>query len=197
MMALADAAGNEKVEAALQSQKAVSAALEGVDAALAVPYRVLAEMAAVRDVMVAVLARCAELLRERIEKSVKVVEEKTIDPAIEARLAAERAKEEAEMDPATLARIREKRAAKEAKKNKKSAGKKEKKLNPGNGVQALLELPNLTECVLSPLAHTQGIQLRPDGGRHVPRARLSLRLSAVRRRAPQAQDPQGLSARCG
>ena len=86
---------------------------------------------------------------------------------------------------------------KEAKKNKKSAGKKEKKLNPGNGVQALLELPNLTECVLSPLAHTQGIQLRPDGGRHVPRARLSLRLSAVRRRAPQAQDPQGLSARCG
>ena len=40
------------------------------------------------------------------------------------------------MDPATLARIREKRAAKEAKKNKK-AGKKEKKLNVGNGVQAI------------------------------------------------------------
>ena len=78
MMALADAACNEKVEAALQSQKAVSAALAGVDAALAVPYRVLAEMAAVCDVMVAVLARCAELLRERIEKSVKVVEEKTL-----------------------------------------------------------------------------------------------------------------------
>lgn len=143
MMALADAACNEKVEAALQSQKAVSAALAGVDAALAVPYRVLAEMAAVCDVMVAVLARCAELLRERIEKSVKVVEEKTIDPVIEARLAAERAKEEAEMDPATLARIREKRAAKEAKKSKK-AGKKEKKLNPGNGVQALLDTPEVT-----------------------------------------------------
>lgn len=144
MMALADSSCGEKVEAALKNQQAVSAMLQGVDAALAVPYRVLAEMAAVRDVMVALLSRCAELLRERIEKSVKVVEEKTIDPAIEARLAAERAKEEAEMDPATLARIREKRAAKEAKKSKK-AGKKEKKLNPGNGVQALLDMPDLAQ----------------------------------------------------
>ena len=59
------------------------------------------------------------------------------------RIAAEKAKEEAEMDPATLARIREKRAAKEAKKSKK-AGKKEKKLNPGNGVQALLDTPEVT-----------------------------------------------------
>ena len=40
-------------------------------------------------------------------------------------------------DAATLARIREKRAAKEAKKNKKAAGKKDKKLNVGNGVQAI------------------------------------------------------------
>ena len=188
-MKLVDDSCSEAVDARMACFDALCAQLTGVDESLAVPYRVLSAMTTMKDVMVILLSRCTAL--------VKVVEEKTIDPAIEARLAAERAKEEAEMDPATLARIREKRAAKEAKKNKKSAGKKEKKLNPGNGVQALLELPNLTECVLSPLAHTQGIQLRPDGGRHVPRARLSLRLSAVRRRAPQAQDPQGLSARCG
>ena len=197
MMKLVDDSCSEAVDARMACFDALCAQLTGVDESLAVPYRVLSAMTTMKDVMVILLSRCTALLKERIEKSVKVVEEKTIDPAIEARLAAERAKEEAEMDPATLARIREKRAAKEAKKNKKSAGKKEKKLNPGNGVQALLELPNLTECVLSPLAHTQGIHLRPDGGRHVPRARLSLRLSAVRRRAPQAQDPQGLSARCG
>lgn len=197
MMKLADDSCSEAIDARVARFDALCAELAGADESLAVPYRVLSAMTTMKDVMVILLSRCTALLKERVEKSVKVVEEKTIDPAIEARLAAERAKEEAEMDSATLARIREKRAAKEAKKSKKSAGKKEKKMNPGNGIQALLEIPSLAEWALSLFAYLQGIRLRPDDWRHVPRAHRALRLPAVRRRAPQAQDPQGLSARCG
>ena len=105
----------------------------------------LAMVAALGDVSLQTQAETAvATLQKLAAEAAAASEAKTMNPEIEARLAAERAKEEAEMDPATLARIREKRAAKEAKKNKKAAGKKEKKLNPGNGVQALLDTPEVT-----------------------------------------------------
>ena len=96
-MKLVDDSCSEAVDARMACFDALCAQLTGVDESLAVPYRVLSAMTAMKDVMVILLSRCTALLKERIEKSVKVVEEKTIDPAIEARLAAERAKEEAEM----------------------------------------------------------------------------------------------------
>lgn len=110
--------------------------LEASEPSLAVPLKVLEQQHALQTVMAATLQYCVSKLQEMVTQAAAMAEEKTVNPEIEARLAAERAKEEAEMDPATLARIREKRAAKEAKKNKK-AGKKEKKLNVGNGVQAI------------------------------------------------------------
>ena len=109
--------------------------LEASEPSLAVPLKVLEQQHALQIIMAATLQYCVSKLQEMVAQAAAMAEEKTVNPEIEARLAAERAKEEAEMDPATLARIREKRAAKEAKKNKK-AGKKEK-LNVGNGVQAI------------------------------------------------------------
>ena len=102
------------------------------------PYFVLLQQQYSMDFCASLVQSLYVLLNDRIQKSLVVAEEKKIDPAIQARLDAERAKEEAEMDPVKLAKIREKRAAKEAKKNKKPANKT-KKLNIGNGLQLILE----------------------------------------------------------
>lgn len=134
--ATGDAQLIQHVEEIKKDLDATEKALESTESSLGVPLKVLEQQRALQTVMAASLQYCVTKLQEMVAQAAALAEEKTVNPEIEARLAAERAKEEAEMDPATLARIREKRAAKEAKKNKK-AGKKEKKLNVGNGVQAI------------------------------------------------------------
>lgn len=113
--------------------------LASIEATVAYPYYVLLQQQYCIEYCTILLQQLYSLLQTRVQQSLVVVEEKKIDPEIQARLDAERAKEEATMDAATLAKIREKRAAKEAKKNKK-AGNKTKKLNIGNGLQTLLDV---------------------------------------------------------
>lgn len=110
----------------------------GKNATLQYPYLVLLQQQYIMEFTSILIQQLYCLLQNRIQQSMTVVEEKKIDPEIQARLDAERAKEEAEMDPVKLAKIREKRAAKEAKKNKK-VGNKTKKLNIGNGLQLILD----------------------------------------------------------
>lgn len=140
LMALVRATGDSQlIQCVEEIQKDLDTTVKIVESAepsLGVPLIVLEQQHALQKVMAASLQFCVSKFQEMAAQAAAAAEEKTVNPEIEARLAAERAKEEAEMDPATLARIREKRAAKEAKKNKK-AGKKEKKLNVGNGVQAI------------------------------------------------------------
>lgn len=134
--AVKDDALLEKVEQEQTAMKELEGRLQTTSVSLATPLVVLAQQKTLQRMMAFILQFCVNYFVDLAAKQV-VAEEKTIDPEIEARLAAERAKEEAMYDAATLARIREKRAAKEAKKNKKAAGKKDKKLNVGNGVQAI------------------------------------------------------------
>ena len=128
-------AGNQYIERLQEMEKK----LTYIEATVAYPYYVLLQQQYCIEYCTILLQQLYLLLQTRIQQSLVVVEEKKIDPEIQARLDAERAKEEATMDAATLAKIREKRAAKEAKKNKK-AGNKTKKLNIGNGLQTLLDV---------------------------------------------------------
>ena len=128
-------AGNQYTERLQEMEKK----LASIEATVAYPYYVLLQQQYCIEYCTILLQQLYLLLQTRIQQSLVVVEEKKIDPEIQARLDAERAKEEATMDAATLAKIREKRAAKEAKKNKK-AGNKTKKLNIGNGLQTLLDV---------------------------------------------------------
>ena len=135
--ALGDETLRSQTQAAESALQSAESALASVPASLGLPLRVLEQQRAFQRVMAAALAASVDALAKLAAEAKAASEAKATNPEIEARLAAERAKEEATMDPATLARIREKRAAKEAKKSKKAAGKKEKKLNVGNGVQAV------------------------------------------------------------
>lgn len=128
-------AGNQYTERLQEMEKK----LASIEATVAYPYYVLLQQQYCIEYCTILLQQLYSLLQTRVQQSLVVVEEKKIDPEIQARLDAERAKEEATMDAATLAKIREKRAAKEAKKNKK-AGNKTKKLNIGNGLQTLLDV---------------------------------------------------------
>ena len=128
-------AGNQYTERLQEMEKK----LASIEATVAYPYYVWLQQQYCIEFCTILLQQLYLLLQTRIQQSLVVVEEKKIDPEIQARLDAERAKEEATMDAATLAKIREKRAAKEAKKNKK-AGNKTKKLNIGNGLQTLLDV---------------------------------------------------------
>lgn len=128
-------AGNQYTERLQEMEKK----LASIEATVAYPYYVLLQQQYCIEYCSILLQQLYSLLQTRVQQSLVVVEEKKIDPEIQARLDAERAKEEATMDAATLAKIREKRAAKEAKKNKK-AGNKTKKLNIGNGLQTLLDV---------------------------------------------------------
>ena len=128
-------AGNQYIERLQEMEKK----LTSIEATVAYPYYVLLQQQYCIEYCTILLQQLYSLLQTRVQQSLVVVEEKKIDPEIQARLDAERAKEEATMDAATLAKIREKRAAKEAKKNKK-AGNKTKKLNIGNGLQTLLDV---------------------------------------------------------
>ena len=128
-------AGNQYIERLQEMEKK----LASIEATVAYPYYVLLQQQYCIEYCTILLQQLYSLLQTRVQQSLVVVEEKKIDPEIQARLDAERAKEEATMDAATLAKIREKRAAKEAKKNKK-AGNKTKKLNIGNGLQTLLDV---------------------------------------------------------
>lgn len=112
--------------------------LKSVNESFGFPYFVLLQQQLVAEYLMTMLQSLYLLLQGRIQQSLTVVEEKKIDPEIQARLEAERAKEEEGLDAATIAKIREKRAAKEAKKNKKAGGKT-KKLNIGNGLQLILD----------------------------------------------------------
>ena len=136
VQAVNDASLLEQVTKEQQTVADLETLLQSTPVSLSTPLIVLALQQALLHIIAIVLQFCVKFFTDLAAKQV-VAEEKTIDPEIEARLAAERAKEEAMYDAATLARIREKRAAKEAKKNKKAAGKKDKKLNVGNGVQAI------------------------------------------------------------
>ena len=130
------AASNEYATLMKEAEQQLTQSVKG--STLTFPLFVLLQQQFIMDYCALLVQSLYSVLNDRIQQSLVASEEKKIDPAIQARLDAERAKEEAEMDPVKLAKIREKRAAKEAKKNKKTANKT-KKLNIGNGLQLILE----------------------------------------------------------